>query len=870
MLMRRLLVLSAVLVLFSCGVDSVDISEYNMDSDLGTLGFDMPMMTQAQMANTQIYVFNGTGADAGKYVYRIPGFTSSGNTLSMNARVGEWDMVLVNAEQSVLSRLTQPNYAVGATMNNSEMWETTPSAGVLPSTPEIMTAHIDNQQVIANTTNYGNGDLVRNVAMVRLVIDEAGGLALGGGAGINHRVQLGKVPTTLSWAGGLLPSRQAPHTSSSPMTGELTVLQDPQNPQNQISDTLTFIIPAHKGSDYWLTNPKDTTTNKLTLSIDFKTQSGGRYVKNNVEIPVTPKMNKILIVRMSVKAQLSFETNVYDWTTEYVNADVVTQTTIEVSKTNVALAVGSETVHVTTSTDYTLTPSANWLSATKLGNGQIQITASGLGWNYSNRQGYISVTANNLTKRIHVTQRPDVGPLSVSADAIWLYDAFPTRQVTINSSKGGWQIMAAPQKVTPNITSATGSATVTFTRKSTTNESEYNTVYGDETITILNTTTLEHKTIAVHNLFLKGPEKINVNGAGGITYNDEIIAIGGSGQYVVGSVIYPNGVPFWLNNVSIENGRLKLVADPEPNEQVRSCKLTLTHADEGGYYTSIVIEQNPFIDIIEPFTNLVGQFRIYDTYDPPHADIDIAVMVYSDDLSAPGQGKPGYSLLPRTSPMDGFFGYHNDLMANRPNAVYNGELIGLWGGDPGSSAYAGMDCGESFVLYVNKFDDYDIFPEDVLSRYINIYIYARWYNGVYTYSTTHRATLELEYWDGGEIVSVPSSSYSFIYRNNGGENKNPNPEPVDVNLTARNSPGQVNFEDVVGGAQKILRVRYDRLTHKAEATWFKDNPGDASKWPTSYNSLSMPWSPLSAPSAPPSSSTREPSGRRPSSGGAAK
>ena len=846
MVIKRLLILSVVIpALFSCIEDGAGVEA----EDTGKVGLDMSMMTRAQIESTQIYVFEGTGTNEGRYVYRIPGFTNSGNTFYMNARAGEWDMVMVNAEQSDLLNLIQPGSTPGTTMHNSKMWEI-PDTTFSPSAPEIMTAHIENQQVIPNTTNYGSADLIRNVAMVQVVIDEAGGLAVGGGQGFNHRVSLRNVPTTLTWAGGLWPNKDTPRVHGISLSDQLTVMQDPQNPQNQISNTLSFIVLAHKGSDYGSPTPADTTKNKLLLSIDLMTTGGGRYMKNNVEIPVTPKMNKILLVKLSVKAQLTFETQILDWEDEYVDADIATQTSIEVSKTNIELAVGSETVYVNASADYTLTPSQGdeaWLSAVKLPGGQIEITATDAGWNDTPRDGYITVKANNLSKRIHVRQRAGTGTISVSTASFWVSPSSgnTSRSVTVTST-GPWTIIS-PSTTTVtfnNGSGGSGNTNVTFTRKSHTGNLQpagYANYYGGTVFTIRNTQTLESVTVTAQNLYLEAPGQIDINGHEGDSYNDEIITIGGSGDYVINNITYNNTGTGWLEASIESDDRLKLHADSEPNEQVRWCTLTVAHDDDPSYTAQIRIEQNPYYDIIDPYSYLTGHF----TWTPNNADGEIAVLIMDDN---------GKSIL-HTTPSSaggtflGCYGWGNRTYnSSTYDALrsFRGQGIARWGGDPGSTNVT--IPGESFVVYVNAFDDYDVFPEDELTRYIHIYVYSWWYKGRNT-SQNAQAHLSLGYWDGGQIVSTRSSSsrYTYVYGNPTGTNLNPDSAPkrvypsvppsntdrTDASYSITNVLNNSNHAN--NGYAKIVRIRYDRLTHKTTAVWYTST--DNSNWPTSYSVL---------------------------------
>ena len=65
--------------------------------------------------------------------------------------------------------------------------------------PELRTAYITGQQVIAGQDNVASETalLSRNVALVKVVIADAGGLDING----THTMKLTNVPTTLNWEG---------------------------------------------------------------------------------------------------------------------------------------------------------------------------------------------------------------------------------------------------------------------------------------------------------------------------------------------------------------------------------------------------------------------------------------------------------------------------------------------------------------------------------------------------------------------------------------------------------------------------------------------------------------------------------------------
>jgi hypothetical protein len=800
MVIFRLLSLVVLLALFSCNGEKVAMRSGSDGGDAGKVVFNFSPMTRAQIEQTQVYVFKAADKE---YEYRVPGITVSGSQMSMTMRAGTWDMALVNAPQSALGQIVQPT-ADGRTMDRMTMWQTPASGGVLPSMPEIITGHIAAQTVAPDVSNTGEVTLARNVAMVKVVVREGGGLATGPGS--VHKLTVDGVPTTLSWAGGLLPSRTNPAVGRT--GGNFTVFADPSDADNQISDTLTFVMPAHKGS---LTNPADTTTRNLSLSVDFET-SGANYVQENVVVPVTPKANKILVLELTVsKAKLEVEAQIHPWVEKYTDAEFL-QTSIQVNKTSLVLST-TESLMARASTSFTVTPGAPWISASVSGD---QITVNGDEPSFTTeRTSYIDIKANNVTKRIPVTQRAGTGTLSTE-NRVWVSPTVASRTLAV-TSKGAWKLMSLPGKTTSQITGNNGNGTLRLTRKAHSGNSADRSMYGDETITLRNTASLETFDVATSNLYLEAPAQINTNGSGGTSYNDEIVAIGLTGRYTVKSITYNNTGTGWLQASVGADGRLATTAAREPNERTRNCTVTIAHADDPNYTADIEVVQDPYYDIIAPFTYLTGKFE----WDPYNRDVDIAVLMYDDQ---------GNSILPAGR----YLGYSGGYSNSSP-ATFRGVNVGKWGGDPQSTATSTVN-GESFVIYMNAFDDYQAegFKEDQLTRFVNFYIYAWWYSAGYR---NNDVFLSLQYWLGGSIVETrASSTYEvYVYSNTTGTNMNPDTNPrktvSPILAPSGSSSSTPSFQTVMGSATtKIVRIRYDRLTHKATPVWY--STADAANWPT--------------------------------------
>ncbi len=152
---------------------------------------------------------------------------------------------------------------------------------------------------------------------------------------------------------------------------------------------------------------------------------------------------------------------------------------------------------------------------------------------------------------------------------------------------------------------------------------------------------------------------------------------------------------------------------------------------------------------------------------------------------------------------------------------------------------------------MNAFDDLTAngFREDQLTRFINVYMYAWWYSSGYT---SREVNLSLQYWLGGSIVSTratkPTDSVvAYVYSNPTGVNKNPDPNPEKLISPIKYGNGSTNLTTIMGssGMNKIARIRYDRITHKATPIWY--TASDLPNWPTSNVALPQTMSTMAPP-----------------------
>ncbi|MDR1274406.1 MAG: hypothetical protein LBK12_07640 [Odoribacteraceae bacterium] len=230
------------------------------------------------------------------------------NQLKASVREGNWHMLIVAPPAG--ATLVTPRANTPADQSPMYVYRpVTGASGKSEDAAEIFFAgepvRITSGQVTSLATR-----LDRNVAMVEVLVRRAS--ANFNKASNGHRVELLDVPTTISYAGNLLPSKSNPDTLPGGLTARLKLGDSPAGAGLLRSDTVRFIIPAHRGSDFLDARPRDTTTMKMRVRLDLERTGGGRFAKT-VEVPVTAKCNKVLRVELNVSDGVAVTTGVLPW-----------------------------------------------------------------------------------------------------------------------------------------------------------------------------------------------------------------------------------------------------------------------------------------------------------------------------------------------------------------------------------------------------------------------------------------------------------------------------------------------------------------------------------------------------------------------------
>lgn len=688
-----------------------------------SLVFRMTRASADIINNTQVYLFDGDGATAGQFRQKVPDVTYAADRLTMPVAAGTWDITLVSADGDVNSGLVQP--VRGQARSSLKMWETRSAGGSLPSMPELRTAYITGQQVIAGQDNVASETalLSRNVALVKVVIADAGGLDING----THTMKLTNVPTTLNWEGGLYPNKNNPTVSAEPMTGTFTIHNNTAMAGHQYSDTLRFIVPAHKGTDYLNALPTDTTTSHLKLSVDLASEGGTRFEKTDVVIPRVPRVNGILLVRIFLGGKLDVSTEILNWQDTQLEADL-SQTQLYTDKASVGMAF-KDTIHVNTNArEYTVekAPEATWItSVKKLDGNAVEITAD-LDSYVDNhpRTSYITIKANNVTKKIPVTQRPDRGTIKVSVNKLQFSPPHPTASLDVRSVGGNWKLLSQSSKATAATTQGTaGSTSVTFTRTSTSDDSLYDEYYGEGQAVFKNMMTLDTDTVHLSNLFIGIIDDLievaqpTVHPDTTCTVNNVKVYGGDTRDLTI------INKPSWIHpapetDYNPATGILTFVCDREPNEEERYGEITLGHIDDPDYTVKVSVLQAIIVRIPE-FNYFVVQF-VWSAN-----DVDVKVGFTGNPTSVVVNG-----ITYNTSSVDAFqnqwVGWSQGSVVNYDNK----ELL-KWGGDAQSGQGETAFFNAPVINSAPYPGQHGIDPSapGLLPRTVTLQVNAGWYRG---------------------------------------------------------------------------------------------------------------------------------------------
>jgi hypothetical protein len=268
---------------------------------------------------------------------QLVGVTRTGMTLhARDARAGNWDLVMVAGVGATLKSPSPAKASSASLMYTYNPGDIRPD-GSRGKAHEIWHRMLRLPEIQEGVSATASGGIARNVAMIRVVVDRAVDIDT---TSTNHRIELHGVPDKISWSGTLLrqttpgnyeTSLSNPDTLLQPLTGKVTFTDNSSVETGTYkSDTLFFVIPAHREADFWTDDPipvprgnvQDTITHKMRLFVSFDRASGGKFEKAAV-IDRVHRSNGILSVHISMKdVNLVLASSVAEWTNQSVHGDI--------------------------------------------------------------------------------------------------------------------------------------------------------------------------------------------------------------------------------------------------------------------------------------------------------------------------------------------------------------------------------------------------------------------------------------------------------------------------------------------------------------------------------------------------------------------
>jgi hypothetical protein len=770
-------------IFFSCSRDTAEPSVLLNEN----VEFNLTGMIPAAVDNTQVYLFKGDEPNHSAFARRVSSISrTEDNRLNMFVPVGTWDVALVATNDgNGMDRLIQP--VEGMQRDGQKMFELKPIGGVLYSAPEFLTADIERQIIEPDRRHEAETSFSRNVALIRFVIQQPRGFDT---SSDQHHISIGNIPSTLDWAGRLYPDADHPATcGENRMEGRFHI--EDAGGGSQRSDTVSFIVPAHKGA-----TQADTTTHKLNVAVSLALEGNDRYTTEEpVTIPVVPKANKILLVRLLVDGELTVESDILPWvdetpfTAEIANPD----SQLKVDKTLLNLRPENDNMIATAlssgvSVRPGVEPGDDWVGYQWGAGNSTTLTVTGDPHSYDGvlRSSHINLVVNNFKKEIDVTQvHTATNSIGINLPKIVFTKDAPEVDVTVTTtSSAGWRVSKGFLKAysdsgnTGEIKNATlrglegtSGGRITLHSKYFPNEDddgEYS-IFENDTLRIHNAVTLEVAKVIVHNVYMTTSAPIGVDipkttARATFTY-DNLELYGGTKSFTVERTPgYPSP---WIESMAcVPNLDPATKADKPyviqltvlregPNDEWAPTKIRIRNVDAPAYFIDVDVIP-ALVPALPPFDYFVVK------YSWSGSDLDIAFLFHDESIV----NQPAF--------YDKYVGYNGStaarsILANGDDFSGSGTpsspIVIEWAGDGASSG----NKEETF------FNAKTVEAMTSLPRKVILEVRAIWWSGG---SSTKQFTVSIEPWQGGKM-----RIYQYGYIN----------DPVDIN-----GDGDYNDPDETG------------------------------------------------------------------------
>ena len=261
---------------------------------------------------TRLFNFHPAGPNENKFYQEVLNLKRSDNTIKANVEAGQWNMALVANPYG--GTIIAPE--VGTHISQQPLYKYVPTYVEGVQTTNAHELFLDNQlvSITGNTDQSITAQLNRTVARVDLIIKKTTPNFKTVSA--KHKIKLRHIPSTISYTGDFLPSAAAPDTLPKGLEAPIT-LNAVNSSYYEGSETITFIIPAHRGAAV----SGELVGVKMGVEVILE-RTGGTMFDKQEQISVVAECNKILQVEITVNDGLEFKTNILNWEAVDMKSDV--------------------------------------------------------------------------------------------------------------------------------------------------------------------------------------------------------------------------------------------------------------------------------------------------------------------------------------------------------------------------------------------------------------------------------------------------------------------------------------------------------------------------------------------------------------------
>ena len=273
------------------------------------------------------YTQSGNLSGAGTFSHEVI-LKRDGNVYTGMMRTGNWGLAAVSPRSDLL-----PLPGAGADMTETPMYRMPADA---TTCPEIFFGSVTLPEIEADKDAKADMSLARNMSQVYVRILDKDSIV---NASKPITVQLTEVPSTVSWAGNILPNTTTPELRKAPIV--LTIpdtetwrdsLSTDNKPLFKMSSMNHTVIPAHRGSDFWKDdgtmndNPTDILEHKMKIALTYTDRWGAEQIIEAKAVPEVPRCNGRIVynlIPVPKSSDVEIVTELLPWNVEDTQTETV-------------------------------------------------------------------------------------------------------------------------------------------------------------------------------------------------------------------------------------------------------------------------------------------------------------------------------------------------------------------------------------------------------------------------------------------------------------------------------------------------------------------------------------------------------------------